>query len=651
MSLREYFNDTYSDGWDLDVVGATVGLALAVLIFPLRFFVSQFWVQAIPVVIGVASGLYLVSRTYNRHDRAVEEIRLSADTVHGLRMAVVVGLAAMVFLGTYTGGRTVPFFGAAAVVGTLIFAQVFFARRAALRPGAVLAQVVAFALVVRWTALATTPGLIGVDSWVHLPEYAASIRESGQLSAIADSKYYAAPLYHLLVVVAAEAFGASLRTGLYATLGIVVPLSVLLIYATTQYFLPVRWALFATAAFAVADHVVRWGIHIIPTSMGLVFFLGVFYGVARIYATRETRAIYALVFLFVVATVFTHQISTFVVLVFLGVGAVTQLYARALAPRFTGRSPREAGGTVNFAGLFVVVGALTVANWSVAPSQGGSFLTGMLSMAQARLASAGFLDLVSTRPAGSEAVASMTTSMPAALEVLNALGFLLLLLVALLGSFTLLQSEHRRLLPLSWINSTALMLFVTLGLPLFGLYFLVPGRWYAFMYVPMVVVGAYGMSHLEVSISARQLAVVMVLFALLFPGAMLVNNKATHDAPVGDDYYHRFAYSESELDAAETISTIHPEDEAIRADHPYYIYLRDSEGMLAAPLELNDDGTISGEYVIYREHQTEGMTAVYYPERGTNVRAQLSADAVCGPSMDVVYTNGEVRYCRSNDPQ
>ncbi len=648
MSLREYFNGAYSDGWDLDVVGATVALALAIVFFPLRFFVSQFWVQAVPVVIGIASGLYLVSRTYTYPDRAVDQWRLSAGTVHALRMSVVVGLASMVFVGTYTGGRTIPFFGVAAVVGTLVFAQVFFARREALRPGAVLAQVVAFALIVRWTALATTPGLIGVDSWVHLPEYAASIRESGQLSAIADSKYFAAPLYHLLVVVAAEAFNSSLRTGLYASLGIVVPLSVLLIYATTRYFLPIRWALFATAAYAVADHVVRWGIHIIPTSMGLVFFVGVFYGVGRIYATRETRATYALVLLFVVATVLTHQISTFVVIVFLGVGAVTQLAARLLAPRFTGRSVRQAGSPVNFPVLFLVALVLAAANWSLTPSREGSFLTGMLDTAWSSIATAGFLNLASARTVGSEAVASLTTAVPASMEVLNGLGFLLLLLVTLVGSFTLLQSEHRRLLPLSWINSTALMLFVTLGLPLFGLYFLIPGRWYAFMYVPMVVIGAYGMSHLEVSVSARQLAVVLVLFALLFPGAMLVTNKATHDDPVGEDYYHRFAYSESELDAAETISAIHPEGTTVRADHPYYIYLRDSEDLDARPLVLNADGAVSGEYVIYREYQAEGMTAVRYPEGDTNVRTQLSADAVCDSSMDVVYTNGEVQYCRSN---
>jgi hypothetical protein len=593
----------------------------------------------------VTTGSYLV---LEHHEYQVQEIarwRLSGRSGHVLSMAALVGLGGMVFVGTYTGGRTIPFYGVAALVGTLIFAQIFFVQRASLGPVAVLAQLVAFAAIVRWMALATTPGLIGVDSWVHVPEFAGSIRETGQLSAIAESHYYGVPLYHLLVVAGAELFDTTLRTALYGTLGIVMPLSILLVYFTARPFLPVRWALFAAAAFGVADHAVRWGIHLIPTSMGLVFFLAAFYGVAKIAAARRTVATYALVLFFALATIYTHHISTFILLVFLGAGAVAQLYVRLFDPGSGMANTEVTGGSVNFLLLLAVVLPITLLNWTLTPRD-GSFLFGMIESARSSIQGAAFLDLASTSRIENEAIASMGREVPMSIQILDLLGFSLLLLVTLVGAFALLQREHLELLSLSWINSTGILLFAVLGTPMLGLYFLIPGRWYAFAYVPMVVIGAFGLRHFEANMSARQLVAVMILFALVFPGAMLVNHKATHDQPVAEQYYHKFAYSESELAAAETITAIHPETTELRADDPYYIYLRDATGAPAEPLELNDEGAVTGSHVVYRTYQSEGATEVAYEE--SDVRARLAPDEVCRPGMDVVYTIGDVQYCRAS---
>lgn len=645
MSLRDYFDEPSIEEWGVDTIGATAVLVLALVLFPLRFYVSQSLAHTIPIVVGVASGAYLLLERHGFDDSTIHRWRVSPRTGHVLRMTVLVGFAGMLYTGVYTGGRTIPFFGVAALVGTLVFVQILFLQRRALEPTAVLVQIVTFALIVRGVALVTTPGLIGVDSWIHLPDYASSIRASGELAAIADTKYFAAPLYHLLVVVAAETFSSSLRTALFASLGIVMPLSVLLLYCTSRFFLTVRWALFATASFAVADHVVRWGIHIIPTSMGLVFFLGVFYGVGKISTTRGSPAAYGLVLLFAVATILTHQISTFIVLVFLGAGAVANLYLRLSPARIGPGVPAPSSNHVNFVALLLAVLPLTIVNWSLAPRRGRSFLAGMTDSAFSSLGTTDVLGLESASTVDSESIESMMTTAPMSVEVFDSLGFLLLLIVALVGAFTLLNHHGRELLPLTWLGSTATMLFVVLGLPLFGLYFLIPMRWYAFLYVPMVVLGAYGIRYFESNVPARHLVVVLLLFSLLFPGAMLVNHKSTHDDPVHDDYYHRFAYTDSELAAAQTISTIHPAEQSLRTDHPFYIYLRDAKGVQARPMTLTDSGSISDTHVVYREYQTDAGPKVSYGD--TKVRVKLSSDEVCRPSMDVLYANGDVRYCRS----
>jgi len=643
MAVRHHFGRAQSDSRRLDVVFAAVVFMVAVVLFPLRFLVSSVFVDTIPVAVGGTSALYIVASRYGGARATVQELTLSPEVSRVTRLSVVIGLAAMVFVGTLTGGRTVPFFALASIIGMLIFVQILFVREQELRPAAVLGQVVLFALVLRGVALFTTPGLIGVDSWEHVYQYAAAVQSSGHLSAIAESKYYSAPLYHLLVVVSADAFGSTLRTGLYLTVGVVLPLATALLYYATRQFLDVRWALFAAATFAVADHVVRWGLHLIPTSMGLVFFIGVFYGISKIYTTDRELTMYAFVLALGVATVLTHQISTFLLLMFLGVGAASQVALQHLKPRLGPNHTYDPDKYINFIGLFVVVLPLTLLNWSLAPRRGSSFLDQMFEVSQTKLATAEFLDLASASPIESRAVNSMATDIPASVGVVDALGFLVILSVALAGTFALLRHDRLKPLPVTWIVATGLMVLVALGGPLFGLYFLVPGRWYAFMYVPMALLGTYGVRHFATTLSARQFAVVAAVFVLLFTGPMLINHKATPDDPVAQEAYHQFAYSESEIAAAETITEISPAGVTVRADDPYYLLMGDWQGANVRPLAVTADGEIRRGHVIYRRAQRHGATQIVFGDR--MVRAQLERDSVCRPTMDVLYTNGDVWYC------
>jgi hypothetical protein len=632
--------------WRLDIAGALLGLSVAVLLFPLRYLSSQILVETVPLVLGGASGLYLVATRTERAAVPAEAWRLSSFGTHCLRAGTLVGLAAMVFVGTATGGRTVPFYAVAALCYALVFGQVFLAAEADLRPGLVVAQLLVAAVIVRWTALLTTPGLVGIDSWTHITTYASSIRTTGGLDGMADVKYVAAPLYHLFVVVAADAFGTSLRTALYLTLGLVMPLSIALLYVTARRLLAARWALFAVAIYGVADHVVRWGVHIIPTSLGLVFFAAVLYGIVTARETHRRGPAYALVFWFGLAVVVTHQISTFITLVFLGAGALVQGWwwvtdrADATLPR-SDRTDRS----VNFLGLFAVLSTITVVNWSVTPYGDGSFLTTMLDVFRRTLArSAGFLRLESATATASGPIPGSLVSVPPHVSVIDSLGFLLLLLVTLVGAFTLLRRDQLEPLPVAFVFGIGLMLVATLGMPLFGLNTLVPARWYAFMYVPMAVVAAFGVRFLAGALPRRAVLAGVVAFALVFPGAMLVEHKATPEDPVFDESYPRYAYTASELTAARTITEVHPADAPLSTDLPYRALFTRWQDRYTARLSVGEDGTIASDYVVYRRYQSTGAAAVMADGAAVNVR--VPADSVCQPAKDTVYTIGSVRYCR-----
>jgi len=177
-------------------------------------------------------------------------------------------------------------------------------------------QIVCFAFVFRFTALYATPGYVGIDIWTHQGFVDAILTEQS-LSGISHDKHYGSPFYHLLVAASSLLYDVPIRAALYLSVGLVMPLAALLVYSTTNLLVPVRWAVLATALYAFSSHVARWGMHIIPTSLGLVFFLGMLYALIRVMRIEYTIRDFSLLLLMSVAVILTHQVSTFIMLVLL----------------------------------------------------------------------------------------------------------------------------------------------------------------------------------------------------------------------------------------------------------------------------------------------------------------------------------------------
>ena len=418
-----------------DLLVVTVGLLVAVVLFPLRFLTGQLFIQVLPPLVGIACLVYLFARYRDtEYRRAFEQRQLGVDgrVAAGL---TVLGIGGLALVGATQGGRTVPFLAASGIVGSAILAQIVLLDDEALNPGLVLLQILGLAVVVRYTALLTTPGLVGVDSWTHLTEYAAAIRSEDSLTAIADVKYRTAPLFHVLVVVAADALGVGLRGATYASLGLALPLATLLCYATANLLFEQRWALLSAAVFATSDHVVRWGVHIIPTSMGLVFFVGALAGATRLLGGDTRASSYLLVAVFGVATALTHQISAFILLVVLGVGAVVQL----LAPVLPGDGSRSGA----LWPLFLLETGVVVGLWSITPYRDSVFITELIDTVQRSLAtSVGFLNLAGPAPSTGGEAASGGAGTPITIAFADALGFFTLFFAVVLGGVALCRRRN-----------------------------------------------------------------------------------------------------------------------------------------------------------------------------------------------------------------
>ena len=656
-----------SSGLQLDVLAAVAGLVLALALFPLRFIASQIYIETIPIVLGGACGLYLLSVYRDRRSTGLGTRRstalptLGSATTMALPSVVVVGLAAMVLSTAIHGERTIGYFVLASIVATFVFVQILFTSDRDFHRGLLLFQIVLFAAVFRFTALYATPGLIGVDAWTHITQLANGIYVEESLGAIASDKHFAAPFYHLLVVGAALLYDVSLRGALYLSLGVVMPLSILLVYAATNLLVPDRWAVLAAALYATAGYVTHWGMHLIPTSLGIVFFLAVVYALTRVMRIEYALRDFTLLVLLSVAVILTHQVSTFIMLVLLGSAFLAQLvfmlglfgHDRLDTSVFRTKKP------ANLVGLVVFDFGLTIFVWSLTPFRQQSFLATVLSWLQETLAdSAGFMNLARPTESGDGGGGAATggpTLLAQVVEYVDVLGFLLLLGATFAGCLYVVHRRRSEQSVFTFLIATALMLVFVLGLPMFGVRNFIPTRWFGFLYAPMAIIAAIGLRHLATNLGTRTVVACMLLVALVYPGAMILAAPSSADNPVFPNQHERIAYDETELAAVASIreltggpsaSDIRP-DQVLFTDHPYQTVLQRTHAHYAEPATIVDGEPVEHQVTVYRSAQSTDTT-YFRNADGHGQSMNVPEERLCRPTQATLYTNGDVTMCTAS---
>jgi hypothetical protein len=633
-----------------DIAIAKLGIVASLALLGLRLVASQVLLLVIPLAIGTGSLLYLVTdRSRATHARPA----LSNRVLGFAPAAVFLGLAVLVATVYAVGARTDLVYLLTGVIGTAIVAQILLVDADRLAVGPVLLQILAAAVVIRLTALFVTPGYVGVDIWTHATSFTAGIASEGSLGALAGTKYAMAPLYHVTAGIGALVFG-SVRTGLYLSLGLLVALSALFVYATGAIMMPARWALLATALYAFSDQFIRWGMHLIPTSLGLALFLGAVYLITRVFAGNGEGWAVGLLLVSSLAIVFTHQVSTAIVLFVLAIATAVAAVARLAEPRSAvdeDRSARLAARSrtaLSLAGVFVLTLATTIVSWANTPfGDGDTFLWKELEVLQSSLAeNAGFLNL-----AGGDATtittASPTSTLGQLAPYIELVGFGLLLAGAVVGGLGMLRWDVPRDLSLTHLVAGAGLFLAVFGFSLFGIRALLPGRWLAFLYVPMALIGAVGVYYISQTGSYRLIAVVFLLLAIGYPTTMVVAEKATLDNPAFDEQHKRFAYTTAEIGAIDRIERIHPAGTAgeVGTDHPYVTLFRRVGGYEAETLTLGTDGPVGADASVYRSYQSTGPSTFRRGEGASRTIQGPVGQRVCPDSWNKRYANDEVWFC------
>ncbi|WP_435362224.1 hypothetical protein [Haloarchaeobius sp. DFWS5] len=633
--------------FDRDV--AIIGLVIAVLMLPLRFVLSHLFAKTMPLVLATACVLYLLAwkaSTRTRSNVSHELPTLPAPVTRFAPSFTFFAIGAMVLVATVSNARTPLFHFIAAMASSSILFQVLFGHDDDLVPGLVMVQLVVLSGVIRLMALQTTAGFVGIDVWTHITNLAVDVQDAGSLSVMRENasrgaKYFASPLYHLLVVATALMAGTALETALYLSLAAGMVLTIPLVYAAGKLFAPARWALAATALYVFSDHAIKWGFNLIPTSLGVLFYIAGFYYFVRVLQDRDARDIAMLVF-FMVAVTLSHQVSAFIMLVTIGTAAVVQYVVTSdwLYPEVNAR---------DLSGLFVFQAGLLSLVWSITPYRGETFTEVMLNKLRETLTESVGLGVDTSGASGGNMAVREPTLLDIVIPYLNVAGFLLILGVAVLGCLYALKSDDTSLERLLLVFVITAMILFALFLPILGIGLFLPGRWYAFMYLPMAMLGALGLAYLGSNLNPSLTVAVFLLIALAYPAAMFVSTDATIDSPVFDHDQPRFSYTEAELEGMRDTAAYVPDEEPLYTDSPYTEVFRRTgtqpQATMAA-VNPNTSRTVD-DIIVYRNYHTSG--APIWDIGSTSGIVPVQKSDICGPDKSKIYANGDVTLCVGND--
>lgn len=621
---------------------ALAGLVAAGLLAPLNLYITHILVRTLPPVLAVACLLYLLVTRGSPTERVG---RLPRWAVHALPGVVFFGTTALIGLSMLLGGRGPAFYLLTAVLSTLLFVQIAFVPERDLSVGLLLTQVLALGFVVRFAGLLGSAGYVGIDVWIHMPQYVEGILAAGSLEGMGETTYVAAPLYHLSVAATTLLTGLTPRLALFGSIGVAMALSSLLVYLTAARFVDPRWAVFAAAAYSISDFVVVWSIHLIPTSLGLVVFLALLFVFVRLQQLGARPAHIALLVSLMIALALTHQVSSFIMLVLFGAGSLAQLALNA--ERLKRQLLSEGGPSIRIHsvhGYSAFALGLLMLVWSMTPWGERTFTEAVVVVLWGSIGDSGLFDR--SDAAGAAEAEQGSFLVETVIPLIDHTGFLLLLFGTILGSLYLLDRERIGQPGLTLIVAAAVMAVFTLVPPLFGLRNFLPGRWFAFLYAVMAVLTAVGFDRLRRDCSPQLLAAVVLVFALAFSGGMVFATDATQDAPVFEEENVRYSYTPTEMTAMETIveTTGSDAEEPIHSDHPYITALNryDGEEDRFATATVDDDPP-DHETTLYREYQRDGAPRFATDDGEDHVR-QTDIDEMCG-TRSIGYDNGDVILC------
>jgi hypothetical protein len=499
--------DTKTKRADIDVLAAWAGLGLGIV----GILLSEYYGlnrTHLGCAICVACLGYLATRhwlpkresTYCRSRWQTSDRIFACATV--LFLVLLLASVAVVSRSLYR--RPATYFWLFASAAVLLTAQIALLDLSApWRQRALLGQILLLGISLRAGAFFLYPTVSGNDPFVH-QRWIDELIATGKFPQ--HTSYASFPIVHLLAAALSLMLGSTSKVGLFGV-SVLHSLALLAAFPIGKRLLGIRTGLLAALLLSFSDYQILWGIQIIPNTLGIAWFLLAMMALVKREADVDSRekmgwTISALLFLGVV--LFTHTLSTFVLLVTLSAILTTGTVLKWVKLSTTKSS-------VVSTTLPILLGVAMPAYWMHSfPNPERDFFTRtVLSISSALLMA----------QLGSAEAVSIAGSIDAWAVFAGEAGWTLLLIPALMGALSSLNQKLRRTESLIWAQLMALFLATVYVSGVMGIQQILPARWVPFLYLPACLLAASLLSRLLAAPTWKALAsftIVVLLSATVF---------------------------------------------------------------------------------------------------------------------------------------
>jgi len=621
-----------------------IGLALG-------FLFENIYAKLIPASLLAGTLLFILFHR-NRQDVDLDETSDKLSMMILISYFVAVGISIQIYLDAGFQ-RSIYVFAAITLLYVLSFLSIM-----SCQPCISLGVIISTGILQRATGYYASTLYSGVDIYSHV-EFTSGIITAESLAGIGQTKYFYAPVYHLLTGWSSLLLDIPLRHVLFLVVSVSVTiLPTLVVYLMGTRVLDRTTGLIAALFLMGSDFLVNWGIRPTPTSLGVIYsgfaVLATlnYVGVDRRISRTDPRKLLILG-LFLVILNFLHQFSLFVTVILLSsVLLGIALYESNLS-------------TASF-NLWIITGLILFLNFTITkyagPGTNKSFhdvvlrnfvFTILQTSAYARIDPESTTGVVPTFPSDP----AITRLGAEGLSFPHVFGFSILLTFGILGVLLLLDQSHRTghsRWGFAIGMAAGFSLLITLIGPVFGIRNLLPFRWFAFIYLPLSVLAAHGFWSLlrwGGRRTRRQHLLVVAGVGILFCAPYFLfmsgNFAAAPDGPLFDDDpgAERLSTTDSELALYSHHADYGPQNRTtladVRAQPPLGYFGVNTKVPVIA---YEDPNTISGNsYLVNRAYlrSKHAQYRIKYEGSTFRVSGAFPVHGIRDNRIAVVYEAGE----------
>lgn len=538
----------------VDTIGAVVGMLLGIVITCLNLVYFNAYMITVGPVLTVACLLYLLLH----HRLSLAQSRLEASK----RFLVIVSTIFWISFAFSIWSlhiemlhRPLIYFILTAIAASMIATQILYCRQRR-TTYLILFEIFLVSLSVSASAYWVFPSPPGIDAWIHR-EYIRVFVEHGGIPdmPVGEAEYYFSfPIAHFSAVAAKLVGGIGYKAAMFFGMSLPTIMSSLFVFLIARGLASTRVGLLAMLMFSLGSYFLVYAIAPTPSGIGFALFVMIVYLLTRYGGYIRVSFAFLLLMLMIVL-VLTHTVSAFVMFTFM-LSFLIGIYVY----RFLNKERAASEVSAVTPALVGMFGIMMLSYWIYVAYVGDEpFFNKVVNEL--------YYESVTEVGFGKHELLSM--SQPG--QVVNIIGFLILLFFGVLGCLLWLCRDQLGKTKIGVIATLIVLLGMPLGLAAFGIEAVVPDRWFAFSFVVLAVVAALAMLTVSSQFSSRWLGN-MLLVCVVFVGTFfMISNKISNwDSPVyTPELNRRLVYTNAEQALGEKVMDVY--DGTIITDLDYGI--------------------------------------------------------------------------------